>query len=327
MSILKRKSKLSGTKLKKVRDMTFYCMMMALPMIQFAIMFVGVNINSVLLSFKKYDADYNYTWTINNFVSVIKSFFGDSYLLESLKYSVLFFIITTVTTILPSLMIAFYLYKKFRFSEGIKTLLFIPAVVSSVVTITVFYYIADRGYPQLVEWLTGRTDAMGLLVNSETRLGTVLGYNIIYGLAGNWLFYASAMAGIDDGISEAARMDGASIWQEFCYITMPMIFPVFTTFMVSKLAGCLIGDYGMYAFAKASGGDAIIPTMGYYFTNGIVQDTTGVTYPHYAALGIVMSIMTAIIVFSARAWLRRYDPFEDDISKAEKKKQKGERKR
>ena len=327
MQIMKQKSKLSGTKLKKLRDLRFYCLMMAVPILQFVIMYIGVNINSILLSFKEYDADYNYTWTIKNFVTVFKSFFGDSYLRESLKYSVMFFIITTVTTLLPSLLIAFYLYKKFRFTEGIKILLFIPAVVSSVVTITVFYYIADRGYPQIVEWLTGRPDVPGLLVNSETRLGTVIGYNIFYDLAGHWLFYASAMAGINDEISEAAQIDGASIWQEFRHITMPMIFPVFTTFLVSKLAGCLTGDYGMYAFAKASGGDAIIPTMGYYFTNGIMQDTTGTTYPHFATLGIVMSILTATIVMTARKWLRRYDPFEDNIGEAKKKRRNGGRKR
>ena len=321
------KQKISGKKLTELRNLTFYCSMLALPMAQFLIMWVGVNINSLLLSFKKYDIDMNYSWTFDNFISVFKSFFSDSYLLESLKYSVFFFILTTAISLLPSLLIGYYLYKRYRFSELYKTLLFMPAVVSSVVSITVFYYIADRGYPQIVEWLTGDTEAMGLLVNSKTRFNTILIYNLIYSLAGNWLFYASAMNGIDTGISEAAQIDGASLWQEFRYITMPMIFPTFATFMVAKMAGALTGDYGMYAFAKASGGDAIVPTMGYYFTSGIMQDTTGVTYPHYAALGIIMSIKTAAIVFTTKAWLTRYDPFEDEANEKRKRKkqQKGKR--
>lgn len=321
------KQKISGKKLTELRNLTFYCLMLALPIAQFLIMYVGVNFNSVLLSFKEYDLDMNYRWTFDNFISVFKSFFSDSYLLVSLKYSVFFFILTTAVSLLPSLLIGFYLYKKYRFSELYKTLLFIPAVVSSVVGITVFYYIADRGYPQIVEWLTGDTEAMGLLVSSETRFNTILIYNLVYSLAGNWLFYASAMAGIDTSISEAAQIDGAGPWQEFKHITMPMIFPTFTTFMISKMAGALTGDYGMYAFAKASGGDAIVPTMGYYFTSGIMQDMTGVTYPHYAALGIIMSIMTAAIVFATKAWLTRFDPFEDEANEKRKKKkqQKGKR--
>lgn len=296
--------------------------MMALPLTQFAIMFVGVNINSILLSFKQYDADMNYVWTLNNFVDVFRDFMYDGYITECIKNSVMFFFIKQVTTILPSLLISYYLYKKLPFSNGLRILLYIPSVISSVVTITVFYYICDRGFPQLVEWLTGNSEALGLLVNSDTRLGTVLFYNIFYGLAGAWLFYSSAMAGIDEGVSEAACIDGASLWQEFRYITMPLIYPVFITFFVSGLAGVLIGDYGMYAFSKASGGDALVPTMGYYFTSGIVKDTVGTTYPHYAALGLVMTFLSSIIVFSARAFMHKHDPMRNQDGSEPQRKRK-----
>ena len=309
-------------KSKKRRDMIFYCFMIAIPVIQFCIMFIGVNINSVLLAFKEYDLNMNYTWTMGNFKEVIKNFLRDEYLQTSLKNSVFFYFITTIITLPTSLVISFYFYKKFPFSRSLKIILFLPSVIASVVAVTVVYYIADRGWPILVEFFTGKTDAMGLLVNSDTRLITLLGWNTFYSLSSGFLFYSSAMSGIDESVSEAARIDGANMMQEFCHITLPMIFPTFYTFLVSGVAGALIGDYGMYAFSKTAGGSAV-PTMGYYITSGIMADTSQVRYPYYAALGIVLSVMTSVIVFSTRGFLNRFDPYEEKELKRERKKMEG----
>lgn len=264
----------------------------------------------------------NISWTFNNFVNVIKDFVSDEYLQTSLLNSIKFYIINFVITTPTSLIISFYFYKKFALARPLKIILFLPSIISGVVAITVFYYLADRGWPILVELFTGKENTMGLLVNAETRTMTILTYNIFYSLAGGFLFYSSAMSGIDESVSEAAQIDGAGMVQEFIHITMPMIFPTFKTFLASGVAAILIGDYGMYAFSKISGGSAV-PTMGYYFTSGIMQDTTQVRYPYFAALGIVLSFATAIIVFTVRGLLNRVDPFEDmDGSKKAKRKRK-----
>lgn len=301
-------------KKRKSKDMWFYCLMMAIPLIQFCIMFIGVNFNSILLAFKEYDITKEFTWTIGNFKEVIMNFVRDDYLRESLGNSVFFYFITTIITLPTSLIISFYFYKKFPGARVLKIILFLPSVIASVVAVTVFYYIADRGWPVLVELFTGKKGVLGLLVDSDTRLITLLGWNTFYSLGSGFLFYSSAMSGIDESVSEAAKIDGASMIQEFRYITIPLIFPTLYTFLVSGVAGALIGDYGMYAFSKTSGGSAV-PTMGYYITSGIMNDTSQVRYPYYAALGIVLSIVTGVIVFSVRALLDRLDPYNDRIKK------------
>ena len=311
-------------KSKKKRDLMFYCLMMTIPLAQFCIMYIGVNINSILLAFKEYDINMNFTWTTGNFVEVIKNFMEDDYLQASIKNSVMFYLITTIVTLPTSLIISFYLYKKYPFSKALKVILFLPSVIASVVAVTVFYYIADRGWPILVELFTGKTDALGLLVNSDTRLITLLMWNTFYSLSSGFLFYSSAMSGIDESISEAARIDGAGLLQEFRHITLPMIYPTFYTFLVGGVAGALIGDYGMYAFSKTSGGSAV-PTMGYYITAGIMADTSRVRYPYFAALGIVLSIVTSIVVLTTRGFLNRFDPFEEKPVK-KRKRRKGQAK-
>lgn len=293
---------------QKRKNMVFYIVMLALPMLQFFLMWFSTNINHILLAFKEYDSEMNYTWTLNNFKTVIDNFLHNQELQLSLRNSVLFYLLVEIISLPTSLFIAFYFYKKWKHADRIRLIIMIPAMISSVVTVTCFYYLMDRGYPLLVKLFTGK-EVLGLLVNSNTRMPMLLAYNIFYSLAGSFLFYSSAMSDVDDGISDAAKIDGANIFQEFTKITLPMIFPLLSTFIVAGAAGILIGDYGMYAFAQ-TGGNAL-PTMGYYFTVYVTQDGAERRFPYFSALGLVLTFFTCIIVFSLRAWLRRFDPFEE----------------
>lgn len=293
---------------QKRKDMVFYIIMMAIPMLQFSIMWFGTNINHILLAFKEYDSEMNYTWTLNNFRTVFENFRGNQELQLSLRNSVLFYLLVEIISLPTSLFIAFYFYKKWAHADKIRLIIVIPAMISSVVTVTCFYYLMDRGWPLLVKMITGE-EVLGLLVNKKTSMPMLIAYNIFYSLAGSFLFYSSAMSDVDDGISDAAKIDGANILQEFTKITLPMIFPLLSTFIVAGAAGILIGDYGMYAFAQTGGNS--VPTMGYYFTLYVTQDGAERRFPYFAALGLVLTFFTCIIVFSLRAIMRKFDPFEE----------------
>lgn len=293
---------------QKRKDMVFYIVMMALPLLQFFIMWFSTNINHILLAFKEYDSDMNYTWTLNNFKTVFDNFLNNQELQLSLRNSVLLYLLVEIISLPTSLFIAFYFYKKWSHADKLRLIIVIPAMISSVVTVTCFYYLMDRGYPLIVKLLTGK-EVLGLLVNSKTSMPMIIAYNIFYSLAGSFLFYSSAMSDVDNGISDAAKIDGATVLQEFTKITLPMIFPLLSTFIVAGAAGILIGDYGMYAFAQI-GGNAM-PTMGYYFTLYVTQDGAERRFPYFAALGLVLTVLTCIIVFSLRAIMRKFDPFEE----------------
>ena len=315
--------KKSAFKKRQFRDMRFYCLMMAIPIIQFLTMWVGVNFNTLVLSFKTYDINKQVSYSFANFTEVFRNLMEDAYLRASLWNSVKFYLLMTCITLPITLVVSFYFYKKFALSRPLKIILFLPSVVAGVVAVTVFYYLADKGWPLLVKTFTGK-EVMGLLVNSETRVTTLICYNLFYSLCGNFLFYSSAMSGIDSSISEAAQIDGANLRQEFIHITMPMIWPTFSTFLVSGVAGAMMGDYGMYAFSKISGGSAV-PTMGYYFTTGIVEDVSQVRYGYFSALGIVITIASCCLVFPLRALMSKFDPTEDNVEREQQKRIKREK--
>ena len=120
--------KVSTLQSKKQEDLRFYCLMMAIPILQFCIMWVGVNFNSIILSLKEYDIQMNITWTFNNFINVVKDILSDEYLQTSLLNSIQFYIINFLITMPTSLIISFYFYKKFALSRPLKIIFLTYAI-------------------------------------------------------------------------------------------------------------------------------------------------------------------------------------------------------
>lgn len=306
------------------QDLVFVCIMLAIPVLQFCIMWLGVNFNSILLAFKKYDLNFNYTWTTANFRNVFKELTSDPWIMDAAKTSFLFYFCTQLLTLPVALFVSFYFYKRWKFARILKTIYFMPSLISGVVTVTVFYIIVDRGYPQLMEFITGE-QVLGLLINKDTQKGVILFYNIFYSLTQGFLYFSSSMSNVDDGISEAAQIDGASTLQEFFYITLPSIFPILSVYFIGTLPIIFTSDFSMFAFFKTAG-VANFTTLGNHFVVGIT--TYGEPrYPYYSAFGLVLSLFACILVYGIKGILKVFDPFGDqDGAKAQKRREKKMRK-
>lgn len=304
-----------GIKGSKINNVVFYCVMLALPVAQFCIMWIGTNVNSIMLAFKRYESEIdvigftdNYTWTAQNFKDVFSSLFSGTnmYLTNSVKGSLLFYFCATLCTLPVSLLISFYFYKNFPLSGVFKVVLFIPSVIASVVTIRTFHIMANDGYVYLMK-LFGKEE-LGLLVNgSPYKKVVIIAYNVFFSLAGGFIFFTSAMGGIDPSVSEAAQIDGVSNMKEFRYITLPYIFPTLTVFVIGGLASVFVSDYALYGFFT---GQSTVYTLGYYFLVG-VKNYPKTQYPFFAALGLVMSVAACCIIFVLRAVFRAVDPFKE----------------
>lgn len=297
-----------ATRSRQRSALIFYCIMMVFPILQFCIMWIGVNFNSILLAFKEYDVNYNYTWTLDNFKGVIIGLAGDATVRDALKNSCIFWVVTTIITFPTSLGISYYIYRNYKCSKFIKTMLFLPRMISGPVTAIIIYQLMDRGYPLVMRLLFDK-ECLGLLANSETQMIALVVYQLFFSLAGNFIFLSSAMSGIDESISEAARIDGANAWQEFIHVTLPLIWPTVSIFLVTSAVSIFTNDYGMYSFYKVAGVTAV-NTMGSYFTIGLTEWGQR-RYPYFAAFGLVLTAITALIVFPLRAYVNSKNPMND----------------
>ncbi|MBO7744863.1 sugar ABC transporter permease [Paenibacillus sp. MWE-103] len=66
--------------------------------------------------------------------------------------------------------------------------------------------------------------------------------NVGYGM----VFYLAAIVGIDQEYYEAARIDGASKWQQIRGITIPLIVPVIVVLVILQIGRIFNADFGLF---------------------------------------------------------------------------------
>jgi ABC-type sugar transport system permease subunit len=171
-----------------------------------------------------------------------RAMFRDPYVWQSLVNTLQFAYILLPTGIFLSILLAVLLNTKNLPGKGFfRTLYFLPYVTSSVIVAIVFTQLFDdhMGWVnrilegmglESVPWLRGNQWAAKWVVIMLTHWGG-LGYNVLLFLGG--------LQSIDAEIYEAARIDGASDWQIFWRITLPLLYPIIFFLMVIATIGLL----------------------------------------------------------------------------------------
>jgi len=156
------------------------------------------------------------------------------------------------------LLVGFFLTRITKFRAGLQTLYYIPVVISSVAICQIFNKMLSVVPPGLVDTLLGyinpKIRQFEWISNARTSLAVaafVDGYRYL-GLY-MVIFYA-ALVGIPREITEAATLDGASLWTRFFRIQMPYIRPVLYSNIVLVLNGSMRSFDISYLLTKGGPG-------------------------------------------------------------------------
>ena len=138
-------------------------------------------------------------------------------------------IYTAATTILQTtlpMLLAVFVNVGWRGGVVFRTLLFIPVIVSFVVTALLWQLIYDPNFGTLNQVLR----AVGLdalahpwLADPTTVVPAIMLVSLWQSLGFYMLIFLAGLQGIDPNLYEAARIDGAGARQEFLRITVPML--------------------------------------------------------------------------------------------------------
>lgn len=297
------------------KRMLFYIAVLALPILQYLVFYVYVNFNTILLAFQSYKPSasgigYEVTFAkFDNFISIIKRLGSDGNI-SMVWNSLLVYAVTLLVGTTLVLFFSYYIYKKFFLSKVFQVFLFLPQVLSGVVLALLFKYMVTDGYIAL----TG--SKMGLLDMSDTRMTTLLLFQVWTSFGANILIYSGSMSGINESVVESAQLDGVNALQEFWYITFPMIFPTFITFFVSGISGIFSQQLHLYTIYESN---APLNTVGYYLYvqsvhSGLIPqintatNTAYLSFSEIAAFGIMITIVVVPITLFVRKIMNKYGP-------------------
>lgn len=293
---------------KSTKNMIFYCIMFTIPVLWFSYFYVGVNVNSIIMAFQKYDfSTGDYVWAgWLNFRNFFRQWADATAMLTMLKNSLYGFLCTLGIGMPLGLLFSFYIYKKKPGYAIFKVILFLPSIISAMVLAVMFKNFTESTLPPLMEKWFG-LEMQGLLSNNDTQFGTILFYNVWIGFGSGILLYSGAMSRVPESIVESAQLDGISPVKEFFYITFPLIFGTVSTFIITGVAGLFTNQLNMYNLFS----DGVNPasmTFGYYLFKGIAAASSTADYPYYAAIGLCLTIVAVPITWGVKFLCDKFGP-------------------
>lgn len=304
----KSKNLITGTWKAKV----FYVCVIALPLLQFLLFYFGVLVNSILLSFKEYDMStgeyvfgggwYNYRL----FFSELKS--PSSNLGQMFVNSGVVWLASTMTGITLALFFSFYITKKMSGSAFFKLMLFLPTIVSSIAMALIYRRFVDRFLYSFFNDFFHYDFGKPFAGKPAEQFTACVIYSLIMGFGTQVLMYTAAMSRIPNSVVEYATLDGINSFQEFFVITLPLIYPTISTFLVAGVGGYFINQAGLYDF-YGSNADQSIQTLGYFMYNKTAGDGKVLSdYPKMSAFGVIFTFIAVPVTLFARWGLEKLSP-------------------
>jgi sn-glycerol 3-phosphate transport system permease protein len=159
-----------------------------------------------------------------------------SYFLDSLKTTVLFFLLTVPTGIFAGLGLAVLAHQKLRGVTAYRTI-FSSTVATSVAAASVIFFTLLNPQVGLFTYWLGREGQLSVLQDPDTALLAVSVATVWQNLGLAFILMSAGLQAIPDELYEAARMDGAGAWSRFRNVTIPMMSP--TIFFASVVGGIL----------------------------------------------------------------------------------------
>lgn len=122
--------------------------------------------------------------------------------------------------------------------------------------------------------------------------------------------YSNAMSGIPQEIVESAHLDGATGINEFWRITLPMVYPTLSTFLITGVAGLFTNQINLYSFYGGSAPESV-QTYGYYLFTRTQLAKSESEYPLLSAMGLLFTMVIVPLTFGVKWMLEKFGPKED----------------
>lgn len=258
---------MSGLKSKETRIAWLF---LAPSFVGFLVFVFGAVVFSLLLSFLDWDM-----LTTPKFVGLsnyIKLFTKDATFLLVLKNTVVFVLGTVPSRVIMGLLLALALVKKIPLRSFFRATIFFPVIVPTVAAAMVWRWIfnADFGLLNDLLYRLGVSNLPQWLADPKWAMVAIIILSVWKDVGFSAVLFMAGLQGIPEVLYEAAKIDGASQFQTFWKITLPLLSP--TTFFVIVIN--VISSFQVFdqAYVLTGGGPGnATNTLVYYIYNNAFQ--------------------------------------------------------
>ena len=212
---------------------------------------------ALCLSFTNYDVFTKMDWIgTDNYQDIFLDVFVDGGLFRTALINTVIYTAWTIPVSMGiGLALACVLNQKLRGLGVYRTVYYVPVVTSMVAVAMIWIQLFDPLYGVISNALEGiGLPSINWLGDPNLAMPSIIAVSVWKVIGWNMLIYLAGLQGIPDYLKEAAAIDGATPWQSFWKITLPLLTP--TTFFIFVTS--LIGAFQVFdqVYVMTGGGPA-----------------------------------------------------------------------
>lgn len=175
---------------------------------------------------------------LKNFVN----FFSDPRAIGDIRTTLIFALGSAVLLNLVGLAYALLMNSNFKGKSIVRVIVYLPAIISPLIMGYIWYFLLQPGrgflYHAFVQ--LGLPDLVGNWMSSYPSALAVLILVNVWQFAGmTMIIYLAGLQSIPSDVLEASTIDGASRWQRFSRVTLPLLMPAIRINVVTNIIGSL----------------------------------------------------------------------------------------
>jgi len=239
----------------------------------------GVNPNKPFVGFQNYEI----------------LFTRDPTFRQAITNNFIWVLMTVIITVSVALGFALLINRPFRGRTFFRGSLYFPYVLSGIVVSITWIWVYQ---PQL-GLLTSFTQAIGLgpfpialLSNPNTALFSVYLASMWQTVGAPMILFLAGLQTIPKDLIEAARIDGAGVFQGFRFITIPMLRETFVIVIATQIINSM-KVFDVLRGMTGGGPGTSTQTLAYYM---VTQTFTYANYGLGSAIAVIMVLLMMIIV-------------------------------
>ncbi|KOR76549.1 ABC transporter permease [Paenibacillus solani] len=287
--------------------------LLALPTTIWYILFCFLPMFGIIIAFKNFKISggflsnvVNSPWSgFKNFEFLFKS--NDAWIIirNTLGYNIIFIILHIVIPVALALMIGM-LHNR-RAGKVYQTMMFLPYFLSWVVVSAVGWAFLsfDKGIVNQMLVNMG-SEPINWYMEPKYWPYFLIFMNVWKGLGYGMVVYLATITGIDRTYYEAAVIDGASIWQQTRFITLPLMKLVIVMMFILAVGRIFYTDFGLFFQVPRDANSLfnVTTTIDVLVYKQLKTATVGMA----SAAAFVQSVLGCITILTANWIVRRLDP-------------------
>lgn len=216
--------------MRKVSGKVIYFSFTVIPVILYSFFYVYSVISGVRYSFTDWDGmsmEFNLVG-FKNYVALFKN----PNFWNSLKTTVLYSMMLVTGVLVLSLLLAVSLNSLKKFRTFMKSVFFVPAMIGGITIALIWDQLFYRVVPLIGQTLGISWLSQSVLMTGKTALPAVVFVHIWQAVALPTVIFVAGLQQIPDEQYESAKIDGATVFERFRYITFPYLVPTLTVNLV-----------------------------------------------------------------------------------------------